>query len=77
MSFGDNGEDEGVLAVRELVGAVRVLPDVVFLHNKFGLILVLHRAKPGLVHSKPGLVLVSLPGSLHSKLGLILVLIHS
>ena len=45
MSFGDNGEDEGVLAVRELVGAVRVLPDVVLLHNKFGL----YRDKPGLV----------------------------
>ena len=45
MSFGDNGEDEGVLAVRELVGAVRVLPDVVLLHNKFGL----YRDKLGLV----------------------------
>ena len=54
MSFGDNGEDEGVLAVRELVGAVRVLPDVVLLHNKFGL----YRDKPGLVHSKHGLFLV-------------------
>ena len=31
VTFGYNGEDEGVLTVRELAGPVRVLPDIVLL----------------------------------------------